>query len=302
MVEGYMIYYKGWLWMLRGCFNIDGGFLAFPRYSSVEEDVVLKEPNDSFSKALEIAPETIKFVPCVGQEAPVLGRNTGSLLNPLDLRNIRNDRMGKTALELVEILRGYIGSNSVGITGGLLAGRSKTKDIDIVIYGENESRRAYQILSKKKILEKYTSEDVIRLLENRGEIIYNSRIVDRETKKVLQGKFGGIDVYIRLVPCKPNEIKNCEYTVVKKGTFSSHVLITDDTDSMIYPCRYKAIDLEKRIKNEFYITSDRGRYCELLRKGEKAFVRGDLEIIVKDDMIAKQIYLWKKDHYLIPDY
>ncbi len=303
MIEGYMAKYKGIIWMIRGCFTYNNRIVALPRYILTKNNVLtIKDPVKALAVAEAIAPENIVFVPCIGRKAPLLDPQEIVVLDPINYKPNPNNPIHMTAYKLIDRLRAATGIKEIGVTGGLLVGK-QTGDIDIVVYGRRGCFEIYKYLEKNRVLKPYTREQAITLLQKRGQKIFNDRLIEKESKKVLQGFYQDTEVYIRLIPCNPRKPRECTEIVEKKGEIKALVTIEDATLGFLYPCTYIARikDSNKVIDDEIVrITSDRGRFCELFERGEEAFVKGELEKVYTRDHTYYQIYLCRNEHYLLP--
>jgi len=299
MIEGFIGKLGNAYWMVRGYYTVSGRVLALPRYLIGESGyAVVKEPEAAVEIAEELAPGSIAYAECYGRKVPLLEREEfEAVLDPRRGPSLKKGRISEAAEELLRILRKEIGSEDVGVTGGLLLGK-QTSDIDIVVYGKESSIRAYEVLGEESILERYTLGEAMKLLENRGQRAFAEKLVEREARKRLQGKFMGFDVYIRLVPAQPDSPVECRRRVIKAGEVRRVVEITDARMGYLYPCRYEAKDLSTG--EEITVYSDRGRFCELFSEGERALVAGEREIVEEEGSTKEAVYLWRAEHFAIP--
>ncbi|MGC8679196.1 MAG: hypothetical protein ACP5TH_05305 [Fervidicoccaceae archaeon] len=299
MIEGFIGRYGGAYWIVRSIYNVDNRVLALPRYVWRDGKLLtIKEPEESIEIAELAGEDIVSYSECFGRRVPLLKKE--SFEEVLDPRfgpfNLRG-RVGGVAVELVELLRNETGSENVGITGGLLLGK-QTEDIDLIIYGKDTCETAYEMLKKGQILKSYSKSEAFELILRRGQKLITEELIDKEARKSLQGKFRGFDVYIRLVPVLPNSPVECKRRVFKVGGVWRYVEVTDSSMGYLYPCTYSALDLTSG--EEIVIFSDRGRYCELLDDGEKAYVKGEMEIIYDGSQKKLAINLWSQEHYLLP--
>ncbi|GAH24744.1 unnamed protein product, partial [marine sediment metagenome] len=112
-----------------------------------------------------------------------------------------------------------------------------------------------------------------------------------EKKKLHQGKFHGIDFFIRYIK-SPKDWNGTYYDYKFKnlGRIKIKAKITDSTNSIFTPCSYKIEHLKvleskiipknMNLKNLNEINSFRGRFCEQAIKGDKVLVEGKLEQII----------------------
>jgi len=109
-----------------------------------------------------------------------------------------------------------------------------------------------------------------------------------EKRKLHQGKFHGIDFFIRYIK-RPEDWKGnfYDYRYKNYGRLKIKAKITDSKDSIFTPCSYKIkclkmldsqlISNKIDVKDIYEINSFRGRFCEHAKEGETVLVEGKLE-------------------------
>lgn len=202
---------------------------------------------------------------------------------------------------------------NMGVTGSALVDLNTThSDIDLVVYGRNEGRRVYELMTefcaqttRIEGLTFYREQDLRKLYRFRSfsTPISFEDFVRVESKKVLQGMYKGYDFYIRLV-CKPEEIglKFGDQCFQDCGDVVLKARLANDTGRIFTPCKYDIEDviiLSPSIHNLNIevIESYRGRFCEAARVGDQVRVRGKLEQVT-DQKIGRKWYrvLVGRDH------
>jgi len=202
----------------------------------------------------------------------------------------------KNLCELL-IHKSDIPENSIGISGSPMIGlNKKSSDIDIVIYGTQVSLEFQDKL--KSIFQASNNCRMYNLEEYRTH--YNWRVggsdisfndfLKSEKRKLHQGKFYGIEFFIRYIK-SPEDWNGTYYDYKFKnlGRIKIKAKITDSTNSIFTPCSYKIERLKVieskiitkniNLKNLNEINSFRGRFCEQASKGDKVLVEGKLEEI-----------------------
>jgi predicted nucleotidyltransferase len=201
------------------------------------------------------------------------------------------------SLEFCELIinEGGISKESIGISGSCMVGLNKEdSDIDIIIYGTRTSlelqKRLELIFNKSNKCRKYTLEELKDHYEWRfgGSEIDFEDFLRSEKRKLHQGKFNGIDFFIRYIK-SPVDWKGTfyDYKYENYGRIKILAEILEDKDSLFTPCCYKIktiniIEIKTKV-SRFYaenvkeIASFRGRFCEHAKKGEKVLVEGKLE-------------------------
>jgi predicted nucleotidyltransferase len=204
------------------------------------------------------------------------------------------ERHSKNLCNLL-ITDGSVPENAIGISGSPMIGLNKDdSDIDLIIYG---TRTSLDIQDKlNKILLALNNCRPYNLNEYKTH--YNWRVggsnisfedfLRSEKRKLHQGKFYGIDFFIRYIK-SPKDWGGTYYDYKFKnlGRIKAKVKIIDSTNSIFTPCSYKIeclkvieskiMDESINLSNINEINSFRGRFCEQATKGESVFVEGKLE-------------------------
>ena len=199
------------------------------------------------------------------------------------------------------INEGNVPENSIGITGSSMVGLNKnTSDIDIIIYGtqigiEFQDKLAH-IYKASNHCRKYDIVEYKSHYEWRvgGSNILFDDFMKSEKRKLHQGKFHGIDFFLRYIK-SPEDWKGSfhDYMYKNYGRIKIKADISDSTDSIFTPCSYKinAIKILKcdkptkniNLKDIHEVNSFRGRFCEQAREGETVLVEGKLEKVFFND-------------------
>ncbi|HUK84919.1 MAG TPA: hypothetical protein VLU95_03560, partial [Candidatus Acidoferrum sp.] len=252
---------------------------------------------------LENYPDLIIFDPVFGEtmcEVPVSQvaehykpeEKLWFLRNAKDLTVLENK-----ALKLAETLKAEtnIPWSTLGISGSIMAGLTTEKsDIDPLIYGEENCRKAYAALLK--LLKKddsgfrpYTQTELHDLFDFRSKDTQMSfeDFVLVENRKAFQGKFMGTDYFIRFVK-DLNEINEQYGDMCYKnsGYIKIKAKIADSTDSLFTPCTYKLTEVSvvegPKLQPIQEIVSFRGRFCEQAENGEAIEAQGKVELVTNN--------------------
>lgn len=239
------------------------------------------------------------------------------VLNPVDcLRRIRDmgrhsSSLQQASLDLVQTLTDMteIEWGAIGLTGSQLVGLvSSESDIDLVIYGEESSRKVHSILKEQfhaiGDLGGYAGKPLDKHVTFRWGEIPRWRDVLRkvESNKVLQGFFGGYEFFIRMVK-SPDEIgyEYEDFAIHNEGTLTVKCHVTDDHDSIFTPCAY-GVQCNK-LGNLRKLVSYRGRFTEQVSKGMDVKAKGRLESVIdrRSGEEFSQLMLGENwDDYLVP--
>jgi len=201
------------------------------------------------------------------------------------------------SLSLCELFTsdGSIPVDSIGISGSPMIGLSNDdSDIDLIIYGTRTSLE-FQDKLKELLL---TSSNFKTYNLNEYKTHYNWRVggsgisfedfLRSEKRKLHQGKFHGIDFFIRYIKNPSDWGGNFyDYEFKNLGRIKMKAKIIKSTNSIFTPCSYKIECLKVletkiignniNLNNLNEINSFRGRFCEQATKGESVFVEGKLE-------------------------
>jgi uncharacterized protein len=192
--------------------------------------------------------------------------------------------------------------SSLGISGSVMAGLfTLQSDIDPLVYGAKNCRKAYVALqtllkTKKSHFKPYTKEELHTLFDFRSKdtIMSYEEFEQVETRKAFQGKYDGIDYFVRFVK-DWNEI-NEQYGDVcyeYAGYAKVDATVVDDSEALFTPCTYKIENVKilhgPQLEPIDEIASFRGRFCEQAKPGEKVLVQGKVERVT-DKRINRSHY------------
>jgi predicted nucleotidyltransferase len=204
---------------------------------------------------------------------------------------------------------GDVPVSEIGVSGSLLIDlATSTSDIDLIIYGVENSMKAYDALRKLRArtewVRSYTIKDVIPVATERWNDPGLVRLLlEIEAEKVLHGKVDEIDYYIRLVPY-PQEYKR-EIKSKLLGKVTLNVKMGDAVMSIFTPCIY-VVDDCFYVKPSFgpkvtQLVSYRGRFTEQAIEGETVVVHGSLEEVAYPGETIHRVILGDTSDYIVPD-
>ena len=212
-------------------------------------------------------------------------RQNSKDLEPLEAR----------ALQFTEMLKDCAGISwrAIGISGSILVGlHTESSDIDPIVYGSKDCWKVHSALTE--LLKKENMP--IRAYDREGlEVLFDFRSKDTsvdikdfvrtESRKVMQGKFMGIDFFVRFVKDWSEidekygdvQYRNVGYARIK-------ATVVEDSESIFTPCKYDIEDVTTiegtEIQSIKEIASFRGRFCEQARKGEVVVAQGKVERVI----------------------
>lgn len=231
------------------------------------------------------------------------------------LRSLREEG-GKTDLERASLMlaedvsrEGSVPVDSMGVTGSILVELAKDdSDIDLVVYGIKNGRRAYEALvrlrASKSQIRGYSMNEARRMVETRwGDLSPELKcgLDEIETRKILHGIAYGRDYFVRLVPGR-EDVKVGYGEVMCRPLAKEDVsgVVIDDEMSIFTPAEYR-VEVESGPRGLDRLISFRGRYTEHVRRGMRFRARGTLERVI--DVKGReflQLVLGERGDYLIP--
>jgi hypothetical protein len=203
---------------------------------------------------------------------------------------------------------GGVPVSEIGVSGSLLIGLAKsTSDIDLVIYGAENGRKAYDAVRKLRArtdwVRPYTLQDVVPVAAERWKDQKLFRLMlETEAGKVLHGKVDETDYFIRLVP-SPQEYRR-EIKSKPLGKVTLNVKVLDAGMSIFTPCIYIVDDcsyVEPSSGPEVtQLASYRGRFTEQASEGQTVKVRGSLEEVTYPEETVHRVMLGDTMDYIVP--
>ncbi|MGD2247170.1 MAG: nucleotidyltransferase domain-containing protein [Candidatus Methanofastidiosia archaeon] len=205
-----------------------------------------------------------------------------------------------TLEDITVLLCKQIGNiNTMGVSGSVLVGLHTPKsDIDIIVYGEDTCKTAYErlkVLYTRDIISHYTFEQARLKAQFRwGKA--TDHLIAIEQKKVMHGLFKGKEFFFRFI--KEDYVPYGKYQYIPLHKAQLKAEIADDTDSIFTPSCYTICNssIDKVVK----LVSLRGRYCEQATKGDTITAKGTIEKVVTADQEYYHMVLGEPGDYLIP--
>jgi len=201
------------------------------------------------------------------------------------------DDLERKVVHLAEELQEASGISwsSIGISGSVLTGLTTLQsDVDPVVYGLENGRRAYEalegLLDDAAGFKRYTRGELQALFDFRSKdtIMGFEDFIRVEWRKAFQGMYEGTDYFIRFVKDWSQVTEQYGDVCYRNAGYAKiTATITDDTEALFTPCTYKINDVtvEEGAKLEpiSEITSFRGRFCEQAQKDEIVTAQGKVE-------------------------
>jgi predicted nucleotidyltransferase len=198
----------------------------------------------------------------------------------------------RKAVQLTEALKEAAGIpwSAIGISGSVLVGLYTSKsDIDPVVYGVENCRRAYAALENllkddASKFKPYTRGELQALFDFRSKdtIMSFEDFAKVERRKAFQGMFDGADYFIRFVKDWSQISEQYGDVCYKNAGYAKiTATIADDSEALFTPCTYRIENVTvaegAKLEPIRKIVSFRGRFCEQARKGEAVTAQGKVE-------------------------
>ncbi len=254
-------------------------------------------------------PEYVNYIPRLGIELQsVPASKITRYYEPRKRLNIilsnPETEVERVLADFVHALSGksIVSAANFGVTGSLLIGlQTEGSDIDINVYGQDESRRVYNSL-----IELRETLDWVKPLE--GDLfdsVLKSRWGDTglsldlfseiESSKVLHGTVQGREYFVRLL------ISDDDYVSEPVNRASIRARVVDASKSIFNPCTYEVTQVSG--DSEHIVTelkSYRGKFAEQVHEGELVEARGTLEKVQGKDGVYYRLMLGGSGDYLLP--
>jgi predicted nucleotidyltransferase len=232
---------------------------------------------------------------------------TSKMLGPLE----------RKVVHLAEELKEASGIpwSAIGISGSVLVGLYTVKsDVDPVVYGAENGRRAYAALENllkddAAGFKPYTRGELQALFDFRSKdtIMGFEDFARVERRKAFQGMYEGTDYFIRFVKDWSQLTEQYGDVCYKNAGYAKiTATIADDSEALFTPCTYKIenVTVEEGAKLEPIreIVSFRGRFCEQAQKGEAVIAQGKVEHVTdkrKDQEYYRIILGNKHSDYMV---
>ncbi|MDR2700179.1 MAG: nucleotidyltransferase domain-containing protein [Nitrososphaerota archaeon] len=186
-----------------------------------------------------------------------------------------------------------ISLSAIGVSGSILAGlTTETSDIDLLIYGEENSRKAYTAL--QHLLKKghphckaYTMAELVALYDFRSKDTHMSfnDFQKVENRKAFQGMYNGTDYFVRFVKDWPELHEHYGDVYYNNAGYAKITAkINNKTEALFTPCSYQLQNV-KTIEGPNLapikeVSSFRGRFCEQAENNETITAQGKIEHVI----------------------
>lgn len=292
---------------VKGLVHPPDKIVAFPRYIP-DPSGIRGKPGETYTKVYNLAERFIylqKMAPLLIVGDPVFGEKICEVpttqvtkhYEPIKtLAKLRKANklqpLERKVVMLAEELHEASGIpwSNIGISGSVMAGLfTLQSDIDPLVYGSQNSRKAYAALqtllkTKTSHFKPYTRSELRTLFDFRSkDTIMTFEDFERvETRKAFQGKFDDTDYFVRFV--RGWNETNEQYGDIRyenAGYAKVAATVADDSEALFTPCTYKLENVRvlegPKLENIQEVASFRGRFCMQAKPGENVLVQGKVE-------------------------
>lgn len=310
--EGDLIRTKGnVVFDVKGTVHPPNKIIAFPRFIPSPEGT-RKDKGVTYGKVYSLSerfkylqentPEFITYDPVFGETlCQVPTDQIVELYQPTEklaqLRAVKNlTPLEEKALRLAVTLKeaADLPWNSIGISGSIMAGlTTPASDIDPLVYGIENSQRAYTALQKLREtansgFKPYSREELKTLYSFRSKDTQMDfkDFLTVESRKAFQGMFEGTDYFIRFVK-DWNEITEDYGDVFFENSGYCRIAgtVADSQNALFTPCSYGLSKVEvlegPNLAPIEEVVSFRGRFCQQAVNGERVEAQGKIELVTK---------------------
>ena len=206
------------------------------------------------------------------------------------------DRLEEGVLGLTELVRetANVPLEALGLSGSALLGLHRAdSDMDIVAYGDEESRSVHRALTdllheRSAAVQRPRTEELAAIhdehcLDTPISLVDFARL---QARKVNEGRFRGRPYFFRFVKRRaqvPERYGNLRYEPLGPALIRARV--EDDAEALFTPCRYEVghVTFLEGAPTEGLreIVSFRGRFTDQAKSGEWVSARGRLERVVR---------------------
>jgi hypothetical protein len=224
------------------------------------------------------------------------------------------DKPGSELEEAIAVFVSTLSSESgvplsgFGVSGSVLIGLAgPASDIDVVVYGLDDGRKAYDALRRLREssgwIRPYDSETVRGVVKSRwGDTGLDlKKFSHSEVSKLLHGLVGGRDYFIRLVMRRHEFEEERTSRPLRRAVLRAEIV--DAGHSIFTPCIYQVRGCS--YKNHApgpavtQLVSYRGKFTEQAREGDKVEARGTVEEVMYEDRAVYRLMMGGKGDYLV---
>ncbi len=258
--------------------------------------------DERFAYLKEHHPDLIVYDPVFGEtlcEVPVdqiaqLYQPSEKLaqLRTAKKRSLLEEKAYQLAIRLKE--KADIPWSAMGISGSIMAGlTTSTSDIDPLIYGVENSHKAYKALQQLRSIEgsgfkAYTEAELKTLYDFRNKDTHMSfqDFQAVENRKAFQGMFMGTDYFIRfLKDWNETDEQYGDVCFENAGYCKITATVENSEDALFTPCSYQIGKIEvlegPKLTPISEVVSFRGRFCMQATDGAQIEAQGKTELVTE---------------------
>lgn len=289
LLEGYMVELRDKsIWEVKGFTHPLEGVVCYPRYLVVKGRIVkvasLREKIETVKSKYKKYLKSLSYLKSTHPLIPL--SDIVKVYSPISKsREILKGRVGDEVEEtakqfLEELVEAGVSRDKIGITGSILPRlHTKTSDVDVIVYGLENSEKAYSKLEEMK-----SSGEIKPLHENylreklKLKSIDTPECLEHFENKVLEGIYKN-RVYTVKLTSIDSVLRPKDFYVVERfnqKTYKVRVVASENHYTIPWPARVRIVEgfNEETISRIYTL---RTRFTELYREGLKLEVRGSLE-------------------------
>jgi len=314
-IEGFYVKdANGTIFAVKGILHPMDKYIVVPRYMPSiggerwdGETRYDKIPSSKYKVSMDDWPQWKYMDPYFGIELLAIGekdivRIYDPMLGLAELRKGAKKFLHRACVSLAERLEfGGLEGGCMGISGSILLGVEKaTSDVDLVIYGYANGRRAIENL--RQLRAEGETVPIGDDVPNPMQISIGIHL-SHERRKLLKGKLKFDGRYIKyLIRCVLSQDEYVErYGEAKHtdmGSVKAEAMVIDDRLGDFLPTRYTVSTMGSQ-SAEVDIISYGGIISEQARNGERVLVSGKMENVVgKNGRLESEIVVDMGGHYL----
>lgn len=296
---------------VKGTVHPKDKVIAFPRFIP-QADGARKANNTTYGKVYSLNerfaylqkhhPDLIVFDPVFGEtlcEVPI--DQIVEVYKPTDKLTQLRESKNRTPLEekayrLAATLKekADIPWSAIGISGSIMAGlTTDTSDIDPLVYGIENSQKAYTALQELRETE---GSGFKAYTESELGTLYDFRVKDTqmtfedfkhvENRKAFQGMFMGTDYFIRFLKDWNETAEQYGDVHYQNGGYCKiRGAVVNGEDALFTPCSYTLDGVEvlegPKLASITEVVSFRGRFCMQATAGESIEAQGKIELVTE---------------------
>jgi len=234
--EGFIVLFKGYLWMVKGCRHPEGSIVAYPRYK-LGSGVKLKSLSESIRVAERLG--YLKLDSCLKTWLPMISEDEiDQMLDPYSSE--ASGKLFGSFRELFNLLRDAAPGH-IGVTGSFLASnlipQLRPRDLDVVVDGVEAGYSVYRVLKELRMVGLTSPAPLDMVGEHEGSDARTREVL--LSVRVLEGVYRGEAPYsVRILGCDVVE----DVCVERVEDFSGKLRVVEGVRPISMPYIYRTAE------------------------------------------------------------